>query len=266
MTSTSLRAVTLKTVANYTRAAERAVAAYRASGHRLIGAMQRGVDRAAQQGAERLAPRLAAALCRASGNVTGLAAKGLDAVSSRSERAIEIGSTSMSQQVSRVANLAEGVDKGVVASGLQAAVRISLPGAQAALAISERVVAGAGKLPGAPVRPKPASKSAVAKAKRAGPASRRAGAARDAQVEAVLQTTTAHLKKAKKARAPVAAGVKADVRANVKTRVKPKAVRRPAAKPVTETGTVTQAPRARRAAKASPTAVVVEAALDTVAA
>ena len=36
MTQATLRAVTLKTVANYRHAAERAVGAYRAGGHRLI--------------------------------------------------------------------------------------------------------------------------------------------------------------------------------------------------------------------------------------
>ena len=41
LTSTSLRAVTLETVAHHIQAAERAVGAYRASGHRLISAMQR---------------------------------------------------------------------------------------------------------------------------------------------------------------------------------------------------------------------------------
>ena len=255
MTQTSLRAVTLKTVANYTQAAERAVGAYRAGGHRLISAMQRGVDQAAKQGAERLAPRLAAALRRAGGSMTGLAAKGLDAVSSRTERAIEMSSTGVSTQVSRVADLAEGADNRVVVSGLQAAVRISLPGAQAALAISERVAAGASKLPGAPVK----VKAVVAKAKPAASAGRRAAAKQDAKVEVVAKTAAATVKKAKKAIAPVAA----EVKANVKTAVKPKAVRKPAAKAVT---VVAKAPRARRAAKAKPVAQAVEAAADAIAA
>ena len=251
MTQTSLRAVTLKTVANYTQAAERAVGAYRAGGHRLISAMQRGVDQAAKQGAERLAPRLAAALRRASGSMTGLAAKGLDAVSSRTERAIEMSSTGVCTQVSRVADLAEGVDNRVVVSSLQAAVRISLPGAQAALAISERVAAGAGKLPGAPVK----VKAVVAKAKPAASAGRRAAVKLDAKVEAVAKTASATVKKAKKAIAPVAVEVKAAV--------KPKAVRKSAAKPVT---VVAKAPVARRAAKAKPVAQAVDAVSDATAA
>ena len=267
MTQTTLRAVTLKTVANYTQAAERAVGAYRAGGHRLINAVQRSVDRAAQQGAERLAPRLAAALRRASGNMTGLASKGLDAVSSGTERAIELGSTGVSSQLGRVADLVEGVDNRVVVSGVQAAVRISMPGAQAALMLSERVAAGADKLPGAPVK---RVKPPVVKAKRAAPAGRRTAAKLDAPVQAVAKNVTKNvtqnvvnpLKKAKKAVAPLAAEVVSKVKAEVKTAAKPKAVRKAVAKPVAKPAAksvtaVAKAPRARRAAKASPAVAAV---------
>ena len=146
MTPSTLRAVTLKTVANYAHAAERTVLAYRVGGQRLIAAMQRGVDLAAQNGPE----RLATALRRAGGNMGGMAGKGLDKVSRGTERAIEMSSSGVRSQVARVADLAEGVDLPVLSSGLQAAARISLAGAQAALALSERVVAGADKLPGTP--------------------------------------------------------------------------------------------------------------------
>ena len=242
MTQPTLRAVTLKTVANCTQAAECAVGAYRAGGHRLINAVQRGVDRAAQQGAERLAPRLAAALRRASGNMTGLVSKGLDAVSNGTERAIELGSNGVSSQVSRVADLVEGVDNRVVVSSVQAAVRISMPGAQAALMISERVAAGAGKLPGTPVK----VEAVAVKAKRAAPAVRRAAA----ELDDVGQTVAKPVKKAKKVAAPVTVEVN-------KAAVKPKAIRKPAAKPVTVAAN--KAPRARRAVKASPAVVGVEA-------
>jgi hypothetical protein len=247
MTQSTLRSVTLKTVANYTQAAERAVGAYRTGGHRLISAMQRGVDQAAKQGAERLAPRLAAALRRANSRVTGLASKGLDAVSSGTERAIELSSTGVTAQVKRVADLVEGVDNRVVVSGVQAAVRIGMPGAQAALALSERVVAGAGKLPGA----KAAVIARPAKpAKRAVSARRRAVAEVEAPVKAVVKRAAAGVNKAKKAVAPVVAEVAAAA--------KPKAARKPAAKPA---GVATQA---RRAAKAKVQAVseAVESVVD----
>ena len=146
MTQASLRAVTLETVDNYRQVAQHAVDAYRASGHRLLSLMSRSVDRAAERGAQRIAPRWAAALRRTSGKVTGVAAKAVDTVSARTERVIEFGSAGVSAQVSRVATLVEGIENRYVATGLQAAARVSLTGAQAALTLSERLVAGADKL------------------------------------------------------------------------------------------------------------------------
>ena len=146
MTQVSLSAVTLKTVANYRIAAEQAVDAYRLGGHRLIKAAQQGVDLAAQRGAEPYVPGLAAALRRAGDNMGDYAGKGVDAVSDGTERAIVMSANGVSSQVKRVAKLAHGVDNRVVARSLQAAARISLPGAQVALTLSERVAAGADKL------------------------------------------------------------------------------------------------------------------------
>ena len=146
MTQTTLRAVTLETVSNYRQVAEHAVDAYRASGLRLLSVMSRGVDRAATRGAERIAPRWAAGLRRTSGKVTGVAAKGIDTVSAQTVRVIEMSSAGVTAQLSRVADLVEGIENRYIATGLQAAARISLTGAQAALALSEKLVAGADKL------------------------------------------------------------------------------------------------------------------------
>ena len=247
MTTSTLRAVTLKTVANYTQAAERAVVAYRVGGQRLIAAMQRGVDLAAAQGPE----RLATALRRASGNVGGLATQSLDRVSTRTERAIEISSTGVSSQLVRVADLAEGVNNDLVANGLQAAARISLPGAQVALALSERLVAGADKLPGSAV----VKAQAQAKAKASSMARARRVAKAEAADEAVVKTAAARVRKAK----PVAAVVEAAA---------PKAARKPAArKPAAAPAPVkAAAPRARRAAKASPAVKSAAGAQDAAAA
>ncbi len=144
--TTSLRAVTLQTVANYRHAAERTLRAYRSGGQRLIAVVRGGVDQAAQRGAEPYVPALAAALRRAGDNLGSMAHQSLDAVSERTSRAITIGADGVSSRVRRVADLAEGVDNKVVATGLQAAVRVSLPGAKVALALSERVASGADKL------------------------------------------------------------------------------------------------------------------------
>lgn len=198
----TLRAVTLQTVANYTQAAERAVRAYRVGGQRLIAAMQRGVDRAAERGPERLAQ----ALRRAGGNVGDLATKGLDAVSSGTERVIEAGSTGLSQQVSRVADLVQGVDNPTVASGLQAVSRASLPGAQVALALSAQVAAVAHKLPGTPLD---ALKTKVAKAASVSRAAARRRAS--AAAESVAEQAAAVVKKAKQVAVPVIDEVSATV-------------------------------------------------------
>ena len=270
MTTSTLRAVTLKTVANYAHAAERAVLAYRVGGHRLIAALQRGVDLAARQGPE----RLATALRRAGGNMGGMAGKGLDKVSRSTERVIEIGSSGVRSQVARVADLAEGLDLPVLSSGLQAAARIGLPGAQAALALSERVVAGADKLPGTPAAKADAKQHArVARSR----SQARKAAKPQTTVEAVVREVKQGAAKARKAAAPVVAELKAAI--------KPKAARKPAVKvSANATGSadvkadvkaVTQplkaavkatTARVRRAAKAKPVAAAVAAVQDAVAA
>lgn len=251
MTPSTLRAVTLKTVANYAHAAERAVLAYRVGGLRLIAAMQRGVDLAAHNGPE----RLASALRRVGGNAGGLATKGLDQVSRRTERAIEIGSTGMSSQLRRVADLVDGVDIPVLSTSLQAAARISLPGAQAALALSERVVAGADKLPGTPV--------AEAGTKlRASVARSRKPAKPQTTLAAVAVEANTGIAKARHVVAPVVAQLEAVIkpRAARKRAAKPtakatvKAVTKPAKAAVKAT-----AKRVRSAAKAKPVAAVQDA-------
>jgi len=167
MTQTTLRAVTLETLNNYRQVAEHAVGVYRASGHRLLSMMSRNVDRAATRGAERIAPRWADMLRKTSTKVTGVAAQGIDGLSARTERVIELGTSTVNTQVSRVADLVEGIENRYIVTGLQAAARISLTGAQAALTLSEKLVAGAGKLStaieGTPVT---RAKAAVARGQR----------------------------------------------------------------------------------------------------
>ena len=177
MTQASLRSLTLQTLSNVGRAAELSVGTYRDGGHRLIALVQRGIGQTAGRGARRLSPRLAAVLRRISGlgdQVGGVAVKGLDAVSAGYERAISFGQSGLTTQVRRIAALADGIDNRVVNAGLRTAVRLSLPGARVAVAISERVAAGAetvhGKVAGvAPVAAKqaktrnPSKPAAVAK-------------------------------------------------------------------------------------------------------
>lgn len=146
MNQTKLHSVTLQTVANYRQAAEHVVGAYRVGGHRLLAVISQRLDQAAHLGAGRIAPRLAAALRRANSNVNGYAGKGLEMVSKGTERVIEVSSAGITAQFSRVAKLAADLDNSLVANGLDAVARISLPGAQLALTLSEKIANGADKL------------------------------------------------------------------------------------------------------------------------
>ena len=172
MTSSTLRIVTLETVANYRQVAEHAVGAYRASGHRLLDLVSRSFDRSTA----RIVPQLAAAVRQTSAKVSDAAARGIDSVSAQTERVIELGSTGFSTRIDRVADLVEGIENRYVATSLQTAARFSLSGAQAALTLSEKLAAGADKLAevvgGKPVR----GTAAVARAKTAVKAARRATA------------------------------------------------------------------------------------------
>lgn len=164
MSETTLRAMTLETVDNYRQVAEHAISAYRAGGHRLLGLMSRNVERATKRGAERLAPRLAAALRRTSDKVAGAAAKGIDAVSARSERVVEAGSAGVGERLGRVADFVEGLENRYIAGSLQAAARVSLSGARAALGLSETLMAGAERFTGPAAAPKAARRAPVRRA------------------------------------------------------------------------------------------------------
>jgi hypothetical protein len=199
MTQATLRAVTLKTIANYAHAAERAVDAYRVSGHRLISAVQRGVDQAATASADQMMPRVTKAVRKASLRASGLVGKGVDTVSRGTERVIERSTDTVSAQLERMADMAEGLDNKLVASTLQATVRVTMPGAQAALALSERVAAAVDKLP----RAKAAKRETAARGARA----RKAAKEVEAPVEAVVKAVKkAAAKPAAEAAKPVRAG------------------------------------------------------------
>ena len=241
MTQASLRSLTLQTLSNVGRAAELSVGTYRDGGHRLIALVQRGIGQTAGRGARRLSPRLAAVLRRISGlgdQVGGVAVKGLDAVSAGYERAISFGQSGLTTQVKRIAALADGIDNRVVNAGLRTAVRLSLPGARVAVAISERVAAGAetvhGKVAG--VAPVPAKQ-----AKTRNPSK---PAALAKVVKATEPVKTARVRRAVSKPLVVAKAVAVPV---VKSVAKPTAPARKA-KSVAQ-ATPAKAPRVRAAAK-----------------
>jgi hypothetical protein len=201
MIKTTLRTVALETVANYRQVAEHAVGAYRASGHRLLAMMGRNLDRSTQ----RIAPQLAEALRQTNIRISEVAAKGIDGVSARTERVIERGTTGVSAQIDRVADLVQGIENRYVATGLQTAARLSLSGAQAALTVSEKLAAGADRLAelvgGKHVR----GTKAVARAKTAVKAARRAAAPAKPAAAKPIKTRARRIKAApaKRAAKPV---------------------------------------------------------------
>jgi hypothetical protein len=190
MTQTTLRTVTLETVANYRQVAEHAVGAYRDSGHRLLAMMSRNLDRSTA----RIAPQLTAALRQASTKVSDVAAKGIDRVSAQTERVIELGSTRVSARIDRVADLVEGIENRYVATGLQTAARLSLTGAQAALILSEKLAAGADKLAAVVGGKRVRGTKAVARAKTAVKAARRAAAPAKPKVAKEIKVVAKRIK------------------------------------------------------------------------
>lgn len=242
MSTPSLRAVTLETVANATRAAERTVGAYRAGGHRLVTVIRSRVASPAADRAEPYAPRLAAALRSTATQAGDLALQGIDSVSSRSEQVIEVASSTVTTQVKTLARLVNDVDNRLVANGLDAAARAALPGAQAALALSERLADGAEQL--ATLAAGPKAKKAAKARKAATP--RTAKAPVKAAAQPVKKAAAPKAAQRKTAAKPVAEVVaKAVKTAKTAARTAPKtmekAVAKAAAKPVRRAAKAVQA-------------------------
>ena len=221
MTKTTLRTVTLETVANYRQVAEHAVGAYRASGHRLLAMMNRKLDRSTH----RIAPRLVEVLRQTGAKVNEVAAKGIDSVSAQTERVIELGTASVNARIDRVADLVAGIENRYVATGLQTAARFSLTGAQAALTVSEKLAAGADKLADVVGGKHVRGTKAVARAKTAVRAARRATAPAKPRAAKSVKPAAQKLVKAvaKRTRAaPAKRATKPVVRAKVSRRTAPK--------------------------------------------
>lgn len=228
MSNTTLRTLTLETVANYRQVAEHAVGAYRASGHRLIAMVRRSVDR----GTRRMAPQLVDVVRQTSARVSEVATKGIDGVTAQTERVIERSAAGVNARVERIADLARDIDNRYVATGLQTAARFSLTGAQAALAVSEKLAAGADRLAEVVGGKRARGTQAVARAKTAVKAARRATApagprARKAVEPRVAKAVEAVTKRARATPAkPVARPV---VKAKAPRRAARKAQPQPAA-------------------------------------
>lgn len=206
MRTQTLSHVTQQSIENYRKAAVQTVTAYRLGGHRLVGAMNGALQNGLYPRTALLAPRATDRMDEVRGKVSDIVVKGIDQVAEGAEKAIELSSSTASSQLNKVAQFAAGIDNDMVASGLQTAARLSMPGAKVALLVSTRVAEGATMLADAagarPVRK--AARKVVRKAKAATP---RKAAPTVRKAKATVKAATRRVAKVVKAveeKAPVA--------------------------------------------------------------
>jgi hypothetical protein len=202
MTNPSLSRVTLQSLENYRTAATQAVVATRLGGHRLVGAVNGALKNSVYPRTAKLAPRATDRMNQVRGNVSEIVVKGIDQVAQSAEKAIELSSTTAAAQVSKVAKFAAGVNNQMMANGLQAAARLTMPGAKVALVVSSRVAQGATALADAagarPVR-KAVRKAAAGSGRKLAPVARDAKATVNTVVRRVAKTMQAPVARAQRA-------------------------------------------------------------------
>jgi len=143
MRAQSLSRVTLQTLENYRAAADQAVLAYRSVGHRLVGAVNGALQGSVYPRTAKWAPRATDRINGLRGNVSQIVVSGIDKAVEGAQKAIALSSTTAAAQVSKVADFAGGIDIEWVANSLDAATRLTMPGAKIALAASSKVAEGA---------------------------------------------------------------------------------------------------------------------------
>jgi hypothetical protein len=149
MQQESLSRITLATIENYRKAANDAAHAYQTGSRRFIDGLNKSLDDRVYSQTSKVAPNLTEALIKVRGRMTQIAIKGIDEVTSRTERAVGMGSDGAATQVAKAARFVTGIDNTMLANGLQVAARIGLPPAKIALAVSSKVAEGAKALSGA---------------------------------------------------------------------------------------------------------------------
>ncbi|HRD94894.1 MAG TPA: hypothetical protein PLA97_00635 [Rubrivivax sp.] len=204
MRTQTLSHVTLQSIENYRTAAVETVAAYRVGSRRLVGVMNGALQNSVYPRTAMVAPRVTDRMDEVRGKVSDIVVKGIDQVAEGAEKAIELSSSTATSQLTKVAKFAAGIDNEIVANGLQAAARLTMPGAKVALLVSTRVAEGATALADAagahPVRK--VARKAVRKAKTS---TQRKAAPMVRKAKASIKTTTRRVTKAVKAAdAPVA--------------------------------------------------------------
>ncbi|MDP1648593.1 MAG: hypothetical protein Q8M01_10380 [Rubrivivax sp.] len=143
MSTHSLSGVTLQTLKNYRTAATQVVVAYRLGSRRLVDGVNGALQNRVYPRTAKMAPRATDRLDEVRGNVSDVVVKGIDIVAERTEQVIEFGSTTAAEQVKRVAAFTAAIENETLAQGLQAAARLTLPGAQVALVVSGKIAEGA---------------------------------------------------------------------------------------------------------------------------
>jgi histone H1/5 len=203
MTIQSLSSVTLATIENYRSAANQVSHAYRLGSRRLIGALNASLEKNLDPRAAKLAPEITTKVTQARGRFSDIVTKGIDEVSERAEKVVDMGTDGMVRQVHKAADFAAGVENPTLANGLRAAARLSLPPAKVALALSGKVAEGAKALSGAAKgqRVKAAVKKARATvARRSSRVKSQAAAAPAKAVKAMRRATAAPKKAAARAK------------------------------------------------------------------
>ncbi len=146
MNTQTLNGVTLKTLDNSRSAATQAMAAYRLGGRKLVSAVNSVLANRVYPRTAGVAPQITVRMNEARESISNIVVKGIDGFADRTVKAIESGSSAAAAQLKKVSGLATGVQNPAVANGLQTAARLTMPGANVALALSSRVVQGANAL------------------------------------------------------------------------------------------------------------------------
>lgn len=146
MNTPSLSRITMETMANYRTAAAQVVAASGAGSRRLVKAVDGALQSQVLPRTAKLAPVAGERLDGLRGNVNRVVVQGIDQAVERSEQVIATTSDFAVAQVTRIADLMADIDNAMIASGVEAAARFTLPAAQLALAVSSKVAEGATQL------------------------------------------------------------------------------------------------------------------------
>lgn len=143
MNTQTLNGVTLEALNNYRTAATRAMVAYRLGGHRLVSAINNMLADAVYPRTAGIAPRATVRMDEVRGSISDALAKGIDEIADRTVRVIESGSDAAVGRLNKLSAFAAGIHNPIVANGLQAAARLTMPGAQVARVVSGKVAEGA---------------------------------------------------------------------------------------------------------------------------